>query len=95
MIIAKDIIIVQKKMKSLLQSKIYRKEELISLMEKYFENEENLENALTDMEIYVNNEVSNVLHSSSLVKILLQVSELHPEIYSSLLTKLNESVLVA
>lgn len=86
---------VKKKMKDLLTSKRYNKEELLTLMEKYFENEENLENALTDMEIFVNDKVSNVLHSSSLIKMLLQVSELHPEIYSSLLTKLNESVLIA
>ncbi|KZC11603.1 PREDICTED: Fanconi anemia group D2 protein homolog [Dufourea novaeangliae] len=90
-----DIIIVQQKMKTLLTSKKYKKEELISLMEKYFENEQNLENALSDMEIFINNTVSNVLHSSSLIKILLQISELHPEIYSSLLIKLNESILMA
>ena len=64
-------------MKDLLTSKRYNKEELLVLMEKYFENEENLENALLDMEIFVNDKVSNVLHSSSLVKMLLQVSELH------------------
>ncbi|XP_076231297.1 fancd2 [Calliopsis andreniformis] len=93
--LCKDIIIVQQKMKTLLHSKKYGKREIIALMEKYLENEENLEHALTDMEIYVNDEVSNVLHSSSLIKILLQISELHPEIYSSLLTKLNESVLIA
>ncbi|XP_076664603.1 fancd2 [Andrena cerasifolii] len=93
--LCKDIIIVQKKMKDLLTSKRYNKEELLMLMEKYFENEENLENALIDMEIFIDDKVSNVLHSSSLVKMLLQVSELHPEIYSSLLTKLNESVLTA
>lgn len=86
---------VKKKMKDLLTSRRYNKEELLMLMEKYFENEENLENALTDMEIFVNDKVSNVLHSSSLIKMLLQVSELHPEIHSSLLTKLNESVLIA
>lgn len=69
--------------------------ELITLMEKYFENDQNLENALTDMELLVNSEISSVLHSSSVIKVLLQVSELHPEIYSSLLSKLNEAVLIA
>ncbi|XP_029048341.1 Fanconi anemia group D2 protein homolog isoform X1 [Osmia bicornis bicornis] len=90
-----DIIKVQKKMKELLNSRKYEKQKIISLMEKYFENEQNLENALTDMELFVNDQVSKVLHSSSLIKILLQVSELHPEIYSSLLSKLNEAVLIA
>lgn len=90
-----DIIKVQKKMKELLNSRKYEKQKIISLMEKYFENEQNLENALTDMELFVNDQVSNVLRSSSLIKILLQVSELHPEIYSSLLSKLNEAVLIA
>ncbi|XP_076380583.1 fancd2 isoform X2 [Megalopta genalis] len=90
-----DIMIVQRKMKELLNSRKYKKEKLIDLMEKYFENEQNLENALFDMEILINDKVSNVLHSSSLIKILLQVPELHPEIYNSLLTKLNESVLMA
>ncbi|XP_078052345.1 Fanconi anemia complementation group D2 isoform X2 [Augochlora pura] len=90
-----EIIIVQRKMKELINSRKYKKEELIDLMEKHFENEQNLENALFDMEILINDKVSNVLHSSSLIKILLQVPELHPEIYNSLLTKLNESVLIA
>ncbi|XP_017884554.1 Fanconi anemia group D2 protein-like [Ceratina calcarata] len=94
-ILCKDIIIVQKKMKQLLNSNKYEKSELITLMEKYFENEENLKNALIDMEVLDTNEVANILHTSCLVKILLQVSELHPEIYSSLLTKLNEAVLIA
>ncbi|XP_076295821.1 fancd2 isoform X1 [Lasioglossum baleicum] len=94
-ILCSDIIVVQQKMKELLNSDKYNKEELMSLIEKYFENEQNLENGLCDMEILINNKVSNALHSSSLIKILLQVSELHPEIYSSLLTKLNESVLMA
>ncbi|XP_031836620.1 fancd2 isoform X2 [Nomia melanderi] len=94
-ILCNDIIIVQQKMKESLNSKKYKKEELINFMEKYFENDQNLENALFDMELFINDRVSNVLHSSSLIKILLQVSELHPEIYNSLLTKLNESVLMA
>lgn len=47
------------------------------------------------MELLIDGEVSNVLHSSSLIKILLQVSELYPEIYSSLLSKLNEAILIA
>ena len=82
-------------MKELLNSKKYKKDEMITLMEKYFENEENLKNALSDMELLIDGEVSNILHSSSLIKILLQVSELHPEIYSNLLSKLNEAVLIA
>ncbi|XP_076181761.1 fancd2 isoform X2 [Ptiloglossa arizonensis] len=94
-ILCKDIIIIKQKMKELLNSKKYEKVELIDLMEKYFDNEQNLENALVDMEIFVGNDISHVLHSSSLIRILLQVSELHPEIYSRLLSKLNESVLVA
>ncbi|OAD52770.1 Fanconi anemia group D2 protein [Eufriesea mexicana] len=93
-ILNKDIIIIRKKMKELLNCKKYEKMELISLMEKYFENEQNLKNALADMELLVNNEVPNVLCTPSLIKILLQVSELHPEIYSSLLSKLNEAVLM-
>ncbi|XP_003701839.3 fancd2 [Megachile rotundata] len=94
-LLCKNIITVQKNMKKLLDSKKYEKKKLITLMEKYFENEQNLENALADMELFVNDEVSNVLHGSSLIKILLQIPELHPEIYSSLLSKLNESVLIA
>ncbi|XP_054004824.1 Fanconi anemia group D2 protein homolog isoform X1 [Hylaeus anthracinus] len=94
-ILSKDIIIVRQKMKELLNSKKYEKAKLMELMKDYFDDEQNLENALNDMEIFVNSEVSHVLHSSSLIKILLQVSELHPEIYSSLLTKLNEAILVA
>ncbi|XP_043521887.1 Fanconi anemia group D2 protein homolog isoform X2 [Frieseomelitta varia] len=94
-VLYKDVIIVQKKMKELLNSKKYKKDEMITLMEKYFENEENLKNALSDMELLIDGEVSNILHSSSLIKILLQVSELHPEIYSNLLSKLNEAVLIA
>ncbi|XP_076619726.1 fancd2 isoform X1 [Colletes latitarsis] len=92
--LSKDIVIVRQKMRELLNSKKYEKTKLIDLMEKYFENEQNFENALINMELFVNNEVSHVLHNSSLIKILLQVSELHPEIYSSLLTKLNESILM-
>ncbi|XP_003402300.2 Fanconi anemia group D2 protein [Bombus terrestris] len=94
-VLCKDVIMVQRKMKELLNSKKYKKDELITLMEKYFENEENLKNALSDMELLIDGEVSNVLHSSSLIKILLQVSELYPEIYSSLLSKLNEAILIA
>lgn len=86
---------VQRKMKELLNTKKYKKDELITLMEKYFENEENLKNALSNMELLIDGEVSNVLHSSSLIRILLQVSELYPEIYSSLLSKLNEAILIA
>ncbi|CAK9805328.1 Fanconi anemia group D2 protein homolog [Anthophora plagiata] len=94
--LCKDIIVVQKKMKELLNSKKYNKIELITLMEKYFENEENLKDALVDVELNTSHqEVSNVLHSSTLIKILLQVSELYPEIYSNLLSKLNEAILVA
>ncbi|KOX76250.1 Fanconi anemia group D2 protein like protein [Melipona quadrifasciata] len=94
-VLYKDVIIVQKKMKELLNSKKYKKDEVITLMEKYFENEENFKNALSDMELLIDGEVSNILHSSSLIKILLQVSGLHPEIYSNLLSKLNEAVLIA
>ncbi|CAL7944778.1 unnamed protein product [Xylocopa violacea] len=94
-VLCKDIVIVQKKMKELLNSKKYEKIELITLMEKYFENEQNFGSALADMELETNNEMSNVLYNPSLVKLLLQVSELHPEIYNSLLTKLNEAVLIA
>lgn len=94
-ILCKDVIIVQKKMKELLNSKKYKKIELITLMEKYFENEQNFKNALIDMELFIDGEISNILYSSSLIKILLQVSELHPEIYNSLFSKLNEAVLIA
>lgn len=82
-------------MKELLNSKKYKKIELITLMEKYFENEQNFKNALIDMELFIDGEISNILYSSSLIKILLQVSELHPEIYNSLFSKLNEAVLIA
>lgn len=82
-------------MKELLNLKKYKKIELITLMEKYFENEQNFKNALIDMELFIDGEISNILYSSSLIKILLQVSELHPEIYNSLLSKLNEAVLIA
>lgn len=82
-------------MKELLNSKKYNKIELITLMEKYFENEKNFKNALIDMELFIDGEISNILYSSSLIKILLQIPELHPEIYNSLLLKLNEAVLIA
>ncbi|KAG7203733.1 hypothetical protein KM043_013761 [Ampulex compressa] len=93
-ILDKDLQTIKRNVKELLNSEKFEKNEIISLVEKHIDNEENLQTALNDMEV-ADNELLNVLNRSSLIKVLLEIPRLQPEIHNSLLNKLNEAVLLA
>lgn len=90
-----DTLIIKQKMKEKLQSQEYKKQEVIKSLEEHIEDEQNLQNMLSDIEI--SSDYNNFDHISNtcVVRILLQVAEMQPDIHEYFLNKLNESVLLA
>ncbi|XP_047357363.1 Fanconi anemia group D2 protein isoform X3 [Vespa velutina] len=90
-----EVTTIKQKMKENIQSKEYKKQEIINSLEGYIDNQENLQSILCDFEISSDFKSFDHISNTCIVRILLQVSELQPDIYVYFLNKLNESVLLA
>lgn len=82
-------------MKEKLKSEEYKKREIINSLEEYIDNQDNLQSILCDFEVSSDYKSFDHISNTCIVRILLQVSELQPDIYVYFLNKLNESVLLA
>ncbi|KAL6256143.1 hypothetical protein P5V15_012263 [Pogonomyrmex californicus] len=80
-------------MKKMLDSRQYQKKDIIDSIEEYIKSEEHFEKMLNDMEL--SNDDSGVLNKITLARILLEVTEIQDDIYNILISKLNESILLA
>ncbi|KYQ56274.1 Fanconi anemia group D2 protein [Trachymyrmex zeteki] len=82
------------KMRKVLNSKQYKKKDVIDSIEEYIIREENFVNMLNDMEKSTDNNSFSVLSKTTLARILLEVPEIQADVYNMFISKLNESVLL-
>lgn len=87
--------IIKWKMKKVLNSKQYRKKDIIDSIDEYIRNKENFEIMLNDMEISIDNNSFGIFSKVTLARILLEVTEIQTDIYNIFMSKLNESILLA
>ncbi|XP_032687393.1 Fanconi anemia group D2 protein isoform X2 [Odontomachus brunneus] len=84
--------IAKQKMKTILNSKRFKKKDIIDSIEEYVQNKCFL-NILNNIEISIDNRDFTVVSSVSLARILLEATEIQTDIYNIFISKLNESVL--
>lgn len=89
-----EVTTIKQKMKEKLQSKEYKKQEIINSLEEYIDNGQNLQSILFDFVVSSDCQSFDHISNTCIVRILLQISELQPDIYVCFLNKLNESVLL-
>ncbi|KAK2582685.1 hypothetical protein KPH14_004959 [Odynerus spinipes] len=90
-----ETIIIKQKMKEKLQGKEYTKQELIKSLEEYIGNQQNFQSILSDIEVSSDHQSFDHISNTCIVRLLLQISELQPDIHVYFLGKLNESVPLA
>lgn len=93
-LIDQEVTTIKQKMKEKLQSKEYKKQEIINSLEEYIDNRQNLQSILFDFVVSSDCQSFDHISNTCVVRILLQISELQPDIYVCFLNKLNESVLL-
>ncbi|KAF7395961.1 hypothetical protein HZH68_010011 [Vespula germanica] len=89
-----EVTTIKQKMKEKLQSKEYKKQEIINSLEEYIDNQQNLQSILFDFVVSSDCQSFDHISNTCIVRILLHISELQPDIYVCFLNKLNESVLL-
>ncbi|XP_039315718.1 Fanconi anemia group D2 protein homolog isoform X4 [Solenopsis invicta] len=87
--------ITKRKMKKVLNSKEYQKKDVIDSIEEYIRDKKNFEKMLNDMETSADNNDFGVLSKVTLLRILLEIPEIQADMYNIIISKLNESVLLA
>ncbi|KAI4496893.1 hypothetical protein M0804_000703 [Polistes exclamans] len=90
-----EVSIIKQNMKEKLKSKEYQKQEIINSLEEFIDKQQNLQSILSDYEVSSDYRSFDHISNTCIIRILLQVQELQPDIHVFFLNKLNESVLLA